>query len=124
MKKLLALILFIFPFAAGAQEISDSLIGLLRESMSDTQRVNHLNAIARQLDNERSPEVKTYASQALSLAKKSNYIAGQATAYLMLGFAEEAQSHFAAAINYYEKSHQTAVQMGDTLAQAKALGPG
>lgn len=122
MKKILLLFLLFLPLFAAAQRAeAEKLIAGLSETTSDTQKVNRLVRIAELLDFDRDPELVKYAGEALEISRRIGYTSGEAGALLMLGFAEDGKSHYAAAISYYEKSMRAYSLIPDTAGEARAL---
>jgi serine phosphatase RsbU (regulator of sigma subunit) len=109
-------------FFAAAQSSTADLIKRLSGTMADTARVNLLNKIANRLDDVRDTTEVRYAKQALTLAQQINYTYGEATAHLMLGFAEENHSNFPGAIQQHQKALALYESIGEKTGQAKALG--
>ncbi|MCX6311406.1 MAG: tetratricopeptide repeat protein [Bacteroidetes bacterium] len=124
-KHFVSIIFFICCFSLGnivAQNNVDSLKKLLSGNLQDTERVNVLVKITKLLDDQYDTSERSYALQALSLAKKSNYDWGIATSYLMLGLADQTGGNFVEAIKDQQQSYEVYARLNDTLGQAKSLG--
>jgi len=85
MKKL-ALLLWLLPFAAPAQnKIADSLLKILPAAKTDTQRIKIYNKLSERFMNSHTDKGLAYANQALNLSQKVKYLKGEADAYYNRG---------------------------------------
>lgn len=118
-------LLFVLVFTSkeiiAQQALADSLINLLPRYGNDTAKVNLLNKISRALETERSSLTQKYATEALTLSRAIDYKQGEALALRYIGFAEENNSNFSQAINYYEQSAKIFTEINDTSGQARSI---
>lgn len=97
-----------------AQQGIDSLEHLLTESLADTQRVNVLNELSRELSFVQPSRATELLQQSLPLSLKLNYGRGAANAYRMLAslYAQEENNYLSAeylerALEYFEANHDS-----------------
>lgn len=102
---------------AVAQQNKDSLQAVIKKAVQDTNSVNALNALARQMINEDLDEAKALAQRALTLAKKlpaeRTALKGIANAYHVLGIIAFYQDDFPGALHNYSESLALRKKIGD-----------
>ena len=89
----------------------DSLINILQKERTDTSKINILNEIARQYPLDQSTKIKMFADSALALAKKINWVKGQAEALNNIGDALTFESNIKEAI----EKNETAVKLFESI---------
>ncbi|HEU4716899.1 MAG TPA: SpoIIE family protein phosphatase [Bacteroidia bacterium] len=122
MRRFFFFLLFLSSCTAFAQSEADSLVRLLPGISSDTARVNMLNRIAKIYDDISDSTEFIYSRQALALAQKTGYTAGEARAHVLIGLGMQGRSNFTQAIQEEQLADTLYAQLGDTLGRAKALG--
>lgn len=102
---------------AVAQQNKDSLQAVIKKAVQDTNSVNALNSLARQMINEDLDEAKALAQRALTLAKKlpaeRTALKGIANAYHVLGIIAFYQDDFPGALHNYSESLALRKKIGD-----------
>jgi tetratricopeptide (TPR) repeat protein len=106
----------------GQQRKIDSVITLLQTDKEDTNKVIHLNYLARHLKSAAPDKAIDYANRALSLAQTNTYPLGVAEAYSNLGNAYCDLGHYPRALDYYLKSLALAEKLGNKKVIAKNKG--
>jgi tetratricopeptide (TPR) repeat protein len=115
-KVFLCLIFFIIqiPFDYAQQRKIDSLKSVLKRTKQDTERVNILNALSRELiRNNLDSAANVYAKNALDISEKIDFIKGKATVYRLKGFISEDQSNYAEALKNHLQSLEMAEEIND-----------
>lgn len=97
----LGVFFLLFPLLIGAQSTADSLLNLLKTAPPDTNRVILLTDLAWDIN-----ETDTYLAEqklweAIALARKLNFHAGEATAWNGMGVVEEIKGNLTKAQEYY-----------------------
>ncbi|MCS6929660.1 MAG: tetratricopeptide repeat protein [Saprospiraceae bacterium] len=104
-----------------SQTAADSLARLLRRAPLDTQRVLLLVDYAWEINETRPEEAERSLSEAIELARKLNYLRGEAKAWNGLGVLEEIRQNKNAALQFYLKALQLRRQLGDMAEVASSL---
>ena len=100
----IVLIALMLPMSALAQPDLAPLRAAVGKARSDTARVNALNALA-QAQAEFAPDSAiALATQALELAQRVGFVAGEAEALKNIGFGHEGTESFVPARSYYERA--------------------
>lgn len=128
MKKIIFLLAIILSFfllqriSAIPQNI-DSIQKVLKTAKDDTNKVNTLNKISRQLNNtgEHEKSLK-YANEAISISQKLSFKKGEATGYKNLGNIYINQSNYPKALEYYLQSLKAFEEIGDKVGIGKCYG--
>jgi tetratricopeptide (TPR) repeat protein len=115
MKKMLFYFcILITGISQAQQEIIDSLILVLKKQIEDTNRVNILNDLSKQIMFQGKYEQSlNYSQEALLLSKKINYSKGIARAYSNKGLIDWNKGDFKEALNYFSKSLSISKEIGD-----------
>ena len=113
-------IVFFAPLVLSAQSLADSLAGVLATAPQDTHRVSLLYDLAWDIAFEHPDEAEARLREAVSLAQKFGYRAGEANAWNGLGTVEEVRDNFRKAIEYYKKALDLRQALGDERGVAKA----
>ncbi|MBC7775753.1 MAG: tetratricopeptide repeat protein [Phycisphaerae bacterium] len=100
------------PPIATAQT-ADSLATLLATAPADTHRVKILNELAWKINESETDRAETKIHEAITLAQKLNFKAGEATAWNGLGVVEEIRGNYKLAIEHYEKALALRQSLGD-----------
>lgn len=107
MKKLcLSFFLLCWSFAVvfAQDRTADSLKNVLNQTKNDIEKVQLLNEIADYYKSSNPILMEDYASNALSLAKKINYKAEEATALLHLGIAKIISGDYPKALDFFSQA--------------------
>ncbi len=88
------------PTVAG--QAADSLAALLRTAPADTHRVTLLTDYAWEIHESETDYAESKIQEAIALAQKLNFKAGEATAWNGLGVVEEIRGNYTTAIKHYE----------------------
>lgn len=100
----------------------DSLKALLAaHPQADTGRVNRLNALSQAVQNSDPAFQLRLAQEALTLARRLKFGAGQAQAYLHLSLYSMTESQYKQAAAYAQQARQLYRQLGDQLGQVNCL---
>ncbi|MDF1576262.1 MAG: tetratricopeptide repeat protein [Bacteroidales bacterium] len=118
----LALLLFLSCLLQAQEAPVVSLKLLLRNLPEDSARVNTLNAIADAIYSEDPDEAINYCLEALDLAGKIHYTAGEALALKNIGLGYYMQGEFTEALRYWEPSLALFEELGDEQLVANLLG--
>ena len=100
----------------------DSLLTLLKKDKPDTNKVNHLNALANLYISSEPKQALNYAQQALSLAKKINWKKGIANSFHIVGYYYYSQGDYPNTIDYWLKALKTREDLGDKNNISATLG--
>jgi len=103
-----------------AQSDVDSLTKLLQKAPADTHRVSLLYELAWEMIDSRTDVAEQKLLEALKLAQRLKYRAGEANAWNGLGVVKENQDSSASAIECYQKSLALRTDLGDDKGAAKA----
>ncbi|MBA3707138.1 MAG: tetratricopeptide repeat protein, partial [Bacteroidetes bacterium] len=114
----LFLILFTLSTTCKA-DILDSLLNILKEQKSDTNKIKTLIDIGWEYSYTNVKQIEPYAKLALSLSEKLNYTEGKAQAYNLIGIANRSISNYSKAIDYFKKALQIRLQLNEVEKQAK-----
>ncbi|OFY62780.1 MAG: hypothetical protein A3H98_09930 [Bacteroidetes bacterium RIFCSPLOWO2_02_FULL_36_8] len=101
---------------------TDSLLTLLKTDRQDTNKVNHLNALANLYISSEPKQALKYAQQALSLAKKINWKKGLADSYQSMGYYYYTQGDYPNTLDYWLKALRTSEELGDKNRIAANIG--
>lgn len=93
--------------AFGAHYNVDSLQNLLKTVPEDTNKINDLNYLGRELSTQNPDTSILLCNQALDLSKKINFQRGAAGSYLRLGWLFYIQGNYPVAMDYYGKALKT-----------------
>jgi sensor histidine kinase YesM len=107
----------IISFKAQATWVTDSLEAVLKQNLNDTSRVVTLNMLAKQYRNIDTKLAQQYATEALALSKKANFLKGVATASDVLGVVYMNQADYQNALYYF----LTAIKLNESRGDVKAL---
>jgi tetratricopeptide (TPR) repeat protein len=113
--------LLVTPFASGQSARTDSLQRELSRATADTTRVKLLNEIAYEYWSTDPAKVLDYSRQALQMAQKAGYVAGEARAYQGFGIYYWKTDQHAQAIAHYEKALKLYDQLKDNIGVAKSM---
>ncbi len=123
MKKIgyfLVIVLLIFSIKAIPQKSrTDSLYKALINARSDTTKLSTLNELAVYLRRSFPDSALSFAFQAKSLSNKLNNQLILAESYKSIGNIYNGKDDFKQALNYYQKSLDTYIEISDTLGLAK-----
>lgn len=104
----------------------DSLKKVLITQKEDTNKINILNQLARQLMNvekeDERNQCRQYASQALELATRVGFLRGKATALQLLGFLLELEDRFDEARENYNEVLSICKKLEDKKGEADIYG--
>ncbi len=100
----LAVVSFSISICSARQPQVDSLTVLLSKSRDDRQKVDVLNALARQYLHSNDSIAAHYAGRSLQLAESISYGQGKKIAYTLFGIISLGKGHFADAIELFEES--------------------
>ncbi|MGP8216755.1 MAG: tetratricopeptide repeat protein [Bacteroidia bacterium] len=115
--------LLVFHFSLVSQQhVIDSLRHVLKTDKEDTNKVNHLNALAYTFYTVNPDTTILLAQQAASLSRNINWTKGEANAYRQAGIGYWAKGDYPKALDYYLKALKMAEEMGNKELQAKTLG--
>ena len=112
--------LFVTSFASGQPARTDSLQRALSRATTDTAKVNLLNEIAYEYWSSDPAKVLDYSRQALRMAQKAGYVAGEARAYQGFGIYYWKTDQHAQAIAHYEKALKLYDGLKDNIGVAKS----
>ena len=104
----------LFSFAFSQQYVIDSLLIVLKSPLTDTAKINTLNALAKQLNSASDEKAADYARQAMTLSQKINYEKGIASADFNTGYYFDNISLYDSAKFYYQKSLSLMEKLGMT----------
>jgi len=94
-------------------QIADSLATLLLTAPADTHRVTLLTDLAWEINESETDQAEAKIWEAIALAQKLNFKAGEATAWNGLGVVEENRGNYKGAIAHYEKALALRQSLGD-----------
>jgi tetratricopeptide (TPR) repeat protein len=98
-KSNIILLLFFFTIFSWSQNpVTDSLKKIIKTTKIDTSKVNTLNVLANEFVGSHPDSTTFYSNQALSLARKSNFIFGMANASMNKGNANIMMSQYKKAL--------------------------
>ncbi len=117
---LTAYCLLLRPTAIAAQT-ADSLFKLLETAPADTHRVTLLTDLAWEINESETEQAEAKIWEAIALAQKLNFKAGEATAWNGLGVVEEIRGNDSVAIARYEKALTLRRDLNDQSGAARAL---
>ncbi|MBA3665353.1 MAG: tetratricopeptide repeat protein [Bacteroidetes bacterium] len=120
---LIVLVIFFLQFSLyGQQNKVDSLKNILRTAKEDTNKVNTLNKLGREMELSGDYEKGiNYAKEAIQLGEKINYKKGIAAAYKSHGNINIYQGNYAEALKYYFASLKLSEELNDKIGIAKTL---
>lgn len=99
------------------QSVKDSLLAVIKKAAEDTNKVNALNALARQTINDDLGKAKGFALQALTLARQlpadRSALKGIANAHHVLGIIAFYKDDFPDALQHYSESLAIRKKIGD-----------
>jgi adenylate cyclase len=104
-----------------AQDKTDSLITVLKTAPQDTNRVNILLDISKNLYDTRPTEAIDYANQAKALSATLNYPKGTGYALKYIGLAYYAQGNYPEVLTQWEESLKVFTNSNDKLGEANIL---
>jgi serine phosphatase RsbU (regulator of sigma subunit) len=114
---------FIFFTATGAfcqdKKKVDSLLGLLKAEIPDTQRATVYNALASAYQYNDQPRFQLYSLNAIRAARASGNEMALAVGYMNYGFALENEARYDLSITYYDSAKTAFSQMGNELYAAR-----
>ncbi|MBI3501989.1 MAG: tetratricopeptide repeat protein, partial [Bacteroidetes bacterium] len=100
-----------------AQSKTDSLLSLLKKDKEDTSKINHLNALARELSGA-NPDTSIFLStQALSLSEKLDWKKGIANSYLSLSWCKFVKGDYPKSLDY----NFNALRVGEEIENKKII---
>jgi class 3 adenylate cyclase len=111
-------LLFIIP-AVGQSHSVDSLERLLLTAPPDTHRVSILYELAWEILDNETDKAEQKLWEAVALAQKLGFKAGEANAWNGLGNVEEIRGNTPKAITYYEQTLQLRTALGDEAGVAR-----
>ncbi|HEX8517325.1 MAG TPA: tetratricopeptide repeat protein [Bacteroidia bacterium] len=117
---ILALLFLVNTAFAKNKDLTDSLVNSLSLTMTDTQRVNTLNAIARNLNDYPDSSYK-FASRAYELADKINFLKGKATSLSCFGEIYNAKGNYDLALKNLRESYSLYEEAGDRTAMNSVM---
>ncbi len=102
---------------------TDSVARILKASKDDSNKVNTLNKLSRQLNNtgEHEKSLK-YANEAITISQKLSFIKGMATGYKNIGNIYINQSNYPKALEYYLQSLKAFEDINDKQGIGKCYG--
>ena len=106
-----------YPLAA-QQSLADSLAKLLQKNQPDTHRVSILVDLAWEISASNTDSAEQYLQQAIQLARKNNFVKGEASAWNGMGVVAEERGQLDSAIAYYSRAQQIRDKLGDKLGVA------
>ncbi len=106
---------------ANAQNKADSLISILKTTPDDTNRVNILLDISKNLYDTKPVEAIEYANQAKALSTTLNYPKGTGYALKYIGLAYYAQGNYPEVLTQWEESLKVFTGSNDKLGEANIL---
>ncbi len=121
LKQLTRLLVIIIPLAnlwsashlyAQSDQKSDSLLGLLHETISRKEKIKILNEIAHELRRSHPDSAISFAEQALRLSIEENDSLGMADAYFETGMVHRYQFHIDEARDWLLKSYGIFLRLG------------
>lgn len=108
------------PFVVLAQQnTTDSLELLILKSNADTTKVKLMTELAYQLYSQSTEKALDYANQALDLAQKNDYEAGQATSYNVIGICNAIEGNYDMALKNFHAALEIFEKLGDERSIAK-----
>ena len=129
MKKLLLIIilnstfLILHSFSFAQNRTIDSLITLLKNDKSDTNKVKHLNKLSWEFKEIGNYDTSLlYSNNALQLSQKFNYAQGIANAYSLIGNVYDYQGDYPRALEFYLKALKLDEEQKNKKGVAKRLG--
>jgi serine phosphatase RsbU (regulator of sigma subunit)/tetratricopeptide (TPR) repeat protein len=118
----------IFPSLCGIggkiyAQNTDSIIKSLKSIKEDTNKVNTLNKLSRQLNNtgEHEKSLK-YAEEAIAISEKLSFIKGKANGYKNIGNIYINRSNYPKALEYYLQALKEFESINDKLGIGKCYG--
>ena len=120
----------LLTFSFAQQSKIDSLLLLLIKDkeacpepcLGDTNKVNHLNALAIQLYSSNPDTSALLSTQALQLSEKQNWKKGIASSCMWLGWCKSLQGDYPKALDYDFKALRIAEEIKDKKISSSALG--
>ncbi len=91
----------------------DSLHALLKTAKEDTNKVNILNSLSRELSSNNPQQALNYAQKALQLSNNLKYKGGMANSYSYIGCSYCDQSDYSKALKYFFKSLKIFEEIGN-----------
>ncbi|HEY0679518.1 MAG TPA: tetratricopeptide repeat protein [Chitinophagaceae bacterium] len=120
-KTVLFTVILIFGYreylcAQNSAQAIDSLLGVLKSTKADTNRVNVLNDLSFRVNASGDFEsARRYADSALSLSGQLNFKKGIAKSYRSIGIVHNSAGKFPEALKNFQASLRTAEEAGDNL---------
>lgn len=111
-----------FLTALGQQGKIDSLITLLKKDKEDTTKVNHLNALGKELIYSNPDSAILLVTQALNLSEKQNWKKGIANSCIWLGWCEYGKGNYQKALDYDYRALKTGEVIDNKKIISSALG--
>ncbi len=110
----MALLLLPATTAPAQSPLIDSLKArLTAHPQTDTGRVNRLNTLSKAVQNSNPALAQRLAQEALALAQRIDYVAGQARAYLTLGLCSVTHNDLSRAIAFTQNARRLYVRLGN-----------
>lgn len=106
-------VLNIYAQKRHGQDLVDSLLLELPKVKQDTNKVNLLNAIAREYTNLHDEKGKKYAIQSAALSKKINFESGEADSYGIIGKFYSLEYNSKKALEYYTLAINICIDRND-----------
>src|ERR1035437_4650400 len=123
LKYSLSFFLFISScFCFAQQDKIDSLLHLLKNANPDTNKINQLNSLGKELVNYNLDSSILLTKQALKLSENQNWKKGTATSLGNLGNYNYLKADYASALEYYLKSLQIDEELKNKNGIATRLG--
>jgi two-component system sensor histidine kinase UhpB len=109
----LNIVLFISAYTQHQNKI-DSLINVLKTAVEDTNKVNLLNALCKQVvQTSNYLEAKKYANEALHLSEKINFKKGVANAYNNFGVISWYEGNYSEALKFHSSALKLRLEIND-----------
>src|SRR5687767_5537550 len=117
----LIICLLFVPNVLAQQTKTDSLLTVIKTAQEDSNKVNTLNLLAKEILSTTGDYVKAaeYCQQAIDLAQRINYKKGNAQALNLLGTTFLYQGDFPNALSNYEASLALYNEIGDRKGKAR-----
>ena len=110
-----------FVTLAQNSQTVDSLQKIIKSNISDRQKVDGYNLLAKEYRRSDSSLVASYTNKAKRLAKQVNYLAGVSDAWNNIAWVMMDKGHYAQALELYNRSLQIAQQGKYQKGEANAL---
>ena len=110
-------ILYVLIFLASclfASNKIDSLEKVLKQNLSDTERVKTLSKLCWEYNDYNPKKALEYGNKALELAKQIGFKKGEAMAYNNMGSAYSGQGDYEMMMEYYKKGLELRKELGDS----------